>query len=208
MLSGSLALTAEPMPTTASPARVPMLPASNRFRLGACLNSRWIFGREHILSRLMSKFFRPWKIDEARLLPPSVQSYVPSGHLSRFILALVRESLNHSELVGSYRSDLGQPPFDPRMMTALLLTGYASGDCLPPRRIAKACEERAGFMMIVAGDAPDFRTVSEFRRRHLNALGGLFVQVLKLAEKAGLVKPDMLRSTGPRSRRTHPSTRR
>ena len=135
----------------------------------------------------MSKFFRPWKIDEEQLLPPSVQDYVPSGHLSRFILALVRESLDLSELVGSYRSDLGQPPFDPRMMTALLLTGYASG-IYSSRRIAKACEERADLMMIVAGDAPDFRTVSEFRRRHLNALGGLFVQVLKLAQKAGLVK--------------------
>ena len=72
-------------------------------------------------------------------------------------------------------------------MTALLLTGYASG-IYSSRRIAKAVEERADFMMIVAGDAPDFRTVSEFRRRHLDAFGGLFVQVLKLAEKAGLVK--------------------
>jgi flagellar biosynthesis GTPase FlhF len=73
------------------------------------------------------------------------------------------------------------------MMTALLLTGYATG-IYSSRRIARACEERADFMMIVAGDAPDFRTISEFRRRHLGALGGLFVQVLKLAEKAGLVK--------------------
>ena len=135
----------------------------------------------------MSKFFRPWKIDEAQLLPASVQDYVPSDHLSRFILALVRENLDLSELIGSYRSELGQPPFDPRMMTALLLTGYASG-IYSSRRIAKACEERVDFMMIVAGDAPDFRTVSDFRRRHLQALARLFVQVLKLAEKAGLVK--------------------
>ena len=56
------------------------------------------------------------------------------------------------------------------------------------RRIAKAAVERADFMMIVAGDPPDFRTVSEFRRRHLDALAALFVQVLQLAEKAGLVK--------------------
>ena len=102
----------------------------------------------------MSKFFRPWKIDEAQLLPASVQDYVPSDHLSRFILALVRENLDLSELIGSYRSELGQPPFDPRMMTALLLTGYASG-IYSSRRIAKACEERVDFMMIVAGDAPD-----------------------------------------------------
>jgi transposase len=135
----------------------------------------------------MSKHFRPWKIDESQLLPPSVQDYVPKEHLSRLIVALVREELDLSAMSGSYRSGLGQPPFDPRMMTALLLHGYASG-LYSSRRIARAAVERADFMMIVAGDAPDFRTISEFRRRHLKALAALFVQVLKLAEKAGLVK--------------------
>jgi len=135
----------------------------------------------------MSKDFRVWKIDEAQLLPPSVQDYVPKDHVSRLIVSLVRESLNLSEITGRYTSGLGQPPFDPRMMTALLLHGYASG-LYSSRRIAKAARERADFMMIVAGDPPDFRTVSEFRKRHLKALAGLFVQVLKLAEKAGLVK--------------------
>ena len=135
----------------------------------------------------MSKDFRPWKIDEAQLLPPSVQDYVAKDHLSRLIVSLVRESLDLSTISGSYTSGLGQPPFDPRMMTALLLHGYASG-LYSSRRIAKAAQERADFMMIVAGDPPDFRTISEFRKRHLGALAGLFVQVLKLAEKAGLVK--------------------
>jgi transposase len=135
----------------------------------------------------MSKDFRPWKIDEAQLLPASVQDYVPKDHLSRLIVALVRESLDLSAIGGSYRSVLGQPPFDPRMMTALLLHAYASG-IYSSRRIAKAGVERADFMMIVAGDPPDFRTISDFRRRHLKALAGLFVQVLQLAEKAGLVK--------------------
>ena len=137
--------------------------------------------------RLMSKDFRPWKIDDAQLLPPSVQDYVPKDHLSRLIVALVREALDLSAIVGSYRSALGQPPFDPWMMTALLLHAYASG-IYSSRRIAKAAVERADFMMIVAGDPPDFRTISEFRRRHLQALAALFVQVLQLAEKAGLVK--------------------
>ncbi len=135
----------------------------------------------------MSKEFRPWKIDEAQLLPPSVQDYVPRDHLSRLIVALVREELDLSAIAGSYRSGLGQPPFDPRLMTGLLLHGYASG-VYSSRRLAKAAVERADFMMIVAGDPPDFRTISEFRRRHLEALAALFVQVLKLAEKAGLVK--------------------
>lgn len=135
----------------------------------------------------MSKHFRPWKIDERQLLPPSVQDYVPKDHLSRLIVALVRESLDLSAINGSYTSGLGQPPFEPRMMTALLLHGYASG-LYSSRRIARACVERADFMMIVAGDAPDFRTISEFRRRHLRRLADLFVQVLQLAEQAGLVK--------------------
>jgi len=135
----------------------------------------------------MSKHFRPWKIDQPQLLPPSVQDYVPADHLSRFIVALVRESLDLSAITGSYTSALGQPPFDPRLMVALLLNGYASG-LYSSRRIAKACVERADFMMIAALDGPDFRTISEFRKRHLEQLASLFVQVLQLAEKAGLVR--------------------
>jgi len=77
--------------------------------------------------------------------------------------------------------------FDPRMMTAKLLYAYCSG-LYSSRRIAKACSERVDFMMIVAHDAPDFRTIADFRKRHLSALGRLFLQVLKLAEKAGLAK--------------------
>lgn len=135
----------------------------------------------------MSKHYRPWKIDQTQLLPASVVDYVPEGHLSRFIVALVRESLDLAEIEASYVSPLGQPPFHPELMTALLLNGYASG-IYSSRRIAKACEERADFMMIVAGDPPDFRTISDFRKRHLKALARLFVQVLKLCEAAGLVK--------------------
>ena len=112
---------------------------------------------------------------------------MPEDHLSRLIVALVREELDLSAISGGYTGGLGQPPFEPQMMTALLLHGYASG-LYSSRRIAKAALGRADFMMIVAGDPPDFRTISDFRKRHLRALASLFVQVLKLAEKAGLVK--------------------
>src|SRR5260370_38508738 len=73
------------------------------------------------------------------------------------------------------------------MMVGLLLPGYASG-LYSSRRIAKACRERNDFVMIVALDPPDFRTISEFRKRHLKALCTLFLQVLKLCETEGLVK--------------------
>ena len=135
----------------------------------------------------MSKYFRPWQIDQTQLLPASVQDFVGEDHLARFVVALVREQLDLKEITGSYRSSLGQPPFDPQMMVALLLYGYCRG-VYSSRRIAKACRERVDFMSIVALDPPDFRTVSDFRKRHLTALSALFVQVLRLCEKAGLVK--------------------
>ena len=113
--------------------------------------------------------------------------FVPKDHVSRFIVGLVRESLDLKAIMGSYGSGLGQPPFDPRMMVSLLLHGYASG-LYSSRRIARACCERNDFVMIVALDPPDFRTISDFRKRHLKALGELFLQVLKLCETAGLVK--------------------
>ena len=133
----------------------------------------------------MSRHFRPWTIDQTQLLPAAVVDYVPADHLAQFVVALAREHLDLSEIVASYKCGLGQPPFDPRMMTALLLYAYCSG-FYSSRRIARACAERVDFMMIVAHDAPDFRTIADFRKRHLPALGRLFLQVLKLAEKAGL----------------------
>jgi hypothetical protein len=82
----------------------------------------------------MSKHFRPWKIDETHLLPPSVEDYVAKDHRSRLIVCLVRESLDLSEIADSYTSGLGQPPFDPQMMTGLLLHSYASGLFVPADR--------------------------------------------------------------------------
>ena len=135
----------------------------------------------------MSKTFRAWKIDEPLFLPPTVQDFVAEDHLARFVLGLVRDELDLVEITGTYGSERGQPPFHPVMMVALLLYAYCCG-LYSSRRIAKACRERVDFMSMVGLDAPDFRTISDFRKRHLKALSGLFVQILKLCEKAGLVK--------------------
>ena len=133
----------------------------------------------------MSKTFRAWKIDQPLLLPPTVQDFVAKDHLARFVLGLVMDELDLIEITAAYSGEKGQ--FDPRMMTALLLYAYCRG-IYSSRRIAQACRERVDFMSIIALDPPDFRTISNFRKRHLKALAGLFVQVLKLCEKAGLVK--------------------
>ena len=135
----------------------------------------------------MSKTFRAWNIDQPQLLPPTVQDFVAKDQVAHFVVDLVKEQLDLIEITGTYGSERGQPPFDPRMMTALLLYSYCCG-IYSSRRIAKACRERVDFMSIVGLDPPDFRTISDFRKRHLKALSALFVQVLQLCDKAGLVK--------------------
>ena len=137
----------------------------------------------------MNKVFRPWKTDEVWLLPPSVADFVPAGHPAHLIRDLVSEELDLSAILGAYTEVKGYPPYHPAMMVALLLYAYRSG-VYSSRRIARACEERLDFQAVTALNQPDFRTISEFRRRHLNALSGLFVQVLALCRKAGLVGLD------------------
>jgi transposase len=99
----------------------------------------------------------------------------------------VKDELDLAKIMACYSSEKGQPPFHPVMMTALLLYAYCCG-IYSSRRIAKACHERVDFMSIVGLDPPDFRTISDFRKRHLQQLGALFAQVLMLCDKAGLVK--------------------
>lgn len=135
----------------------------------------------------MAKTYRSWDVDQEWLLAPSVHDFVPPGHLAHFVRDTVREGLDLSAIVSSYAEDRGRPPYHPAMMVALLLYGYSRG-VYSSRRLAQACEERVDVMAVTGLNKPDFRTISEFRRRHLGALAELFAQVLKLCRSAGLVK--------------------
>ena len=135
----------------------------------------------------MSKVFRPWDVDEVWLFPASVQDFVPPGHIAHLIRETVREGLDLRAILSQYDEERGYPPYHPGMMTALLLYAYSQG-IYSSRRIDRACHERVDFMAVTGLSYPDFRTISEFRKRHLGALSGLFVQVLGLCRKAGLVK--------------------
>ncbi len=130
----------------------------------------------------MAKTFRSWDVDQIWLLPPSVQELVSAGHVAHFVRETVRESLDLSGILDSYTEERGFPPYDPRMMTALLVYGYTQG-VYSSRRLAQACEQRVDFMAVTALQQPDFRTINLFRQRHLQALGELFVQVLQLCRK-------------------------
>jgi transposase len=133
------------------------------------------------------KTFRPWDVDQIWMFPPSIQELVPAGHLAHLVRDTVRDGLDLSEILVCYSEERGYPPYHPAMMTALLLYAYCQGT-YSSRRIARACEERVDFMAVTALQKPDFRTISDFRRRHLEALGNLFGQVLTLCRQAGLVQ--------------------
>ena len=135
----------------------------------------------------MAKTFRPWDVEQRWLLPPSVNELVPDGHLAHFVRDTFRDELDLSAIVSEYGEERGFPPFHPVMMTALLMYSYCQG-VYSSRRIAKACVERVDFMAVTGRSQPDFRTVAKFRKRHLSSLAGLFEQVLKLCQRAGMVQ--------------------
>jgi transposase len=138
--------------------------------------------------------FKPVERDQPYLLPPSLSEWLPAGDLVYFLIDVV-EALDLSEIYAYYalkpdgtaKAASGQPPFHPKMMVALLLYAYANGTP-SSRRIARKCERDVGYRVVAANEQPDFHTISEFRRIHLQALKRLFVQVLHLAREAGLVK--------------------
>ncbi len=134
----------------------------------------------------MSKTFRSWDVDQSWLLPVLVHEFVPCGHLAHFVRDTVRAALDLSAIFQAYPAERGQPPYHPAMLVALLLYGYSRG-VYSSRQLARACEERLDFMAVTGLNRPDFRTVSAFRKRHLASLSALFVQVLRLCQRAGLV---------------------
>jgi transposase len=131
--------------------------------------------------------YREYDPEQLYLLPVSLREWLPESHLCYFIRDVVGQ-LDLSEIYNSYdNSQGGQPPYHPVMMTSLLFYAYCVG--VPSsRKIEVKTYEDVAFRVLSADDHPDHDTISEFRQRHLRALAGLFVQVLKLCRGAGLVK--------------------
>jgi transposase len=121
------------------------------------------------------------------LLPPSLRDWLPENHLVYFVSDVV-DQLDLSKIESVYeKDDRGQPPYHPRMMTKILVYAYCVG-VFSSRRIQKRLIEDVAFRVLAAGNQPDFRTISDFRKIHLDALQDLFEQVLKLALAAGAIK--------------------
>jgi transposase/signal recognition particle subunit SEC65 len=135
----------------------------------------------------VSKIFRPCEPDQMLLMPLALQEWLPSDHLAYFISDVV----DHLDLSGIMRryegEERGYPPYHPRMMVKVLLYAYCIG--VPwSRKIEKRLHEDIAFRVLAANNTPNFRTISDFRKDHQDALAGLFLQVLELCQRAGLVK--------------------
>jgi transposase len=135
----------------------------------------------------MGKTYRAYLPEQKLLLPPSLQDWLPESHLVYFVSDVV-DQLDLSAIESVYEKEWrGQPPYHPRLMVKLLLYGYCLG-VRSSRKIAQRLVEDVAFRVLAAGNQPDFRTLSDFRKIHLPALEQLFQQVLRLALEAGALK--------------------
>jgi transposase len=133
------------------------------------------------------KSFRPWQPEQTTLLPPSPSDWLSDDHQVYFLLDLVDELNLSAILIPAQSKDpRGEKGFDPRMMTMLLLYAYCVG-IVSSRKIERACYEDLAFRVLTGNQQPDHSRISEFRRRNLDALSDLFVQILRLCQKAGMV---------------------
>src|SRR5881628_1415619 len=143
--------------------------------------------RRPMMSEHSGKTYRPWEPERYQHEAQSPASKLPEGDLVFFLIDTVPR-LNLQRFYAPYEEETrGAPPFDPAMMVCLLLYAYCVG-VFSSRKIALACERNLAFMAIVGQERPDFRTISDFRKQHLAAFKEVFVQVVRLAGEAGLVK--------------------
>jgi transposase len=132
----------------------------------------------------MAKTYRPYLPNQDFLLPPSLRDWLPEDHLVYFVSDLVDE-LDLSAITSVYEDEeRGLPPYHPVMLTKVLVYAYCIG-IFSSRRIQRRLAEDVGFRVLAAGNQPDFRTIADFRKRHLTALRGFFEQVLRLAREMG-----------------------
>jgi transposase len=132
----------------------------------------------------MAKTFRSYLPEQDVLLPPSPRDWLPEDHLVYFVSDLI-DQLDLSAITTVYEDEeRGYPPYHPVMLTKVLVYAYCVG-VFSSRRIQRRLVEDVGFRVLAAGNEPDFRTIADFRKRHLAALKGFFEQVLRLARELG-----------------------
>jgi transposase len=132
----------------------------------------------------MARTYRPYLPEQDLLLPPSLRDWLPEDHLAYFVSDLI-DQLDLSAITTVYEDEeRGYPPYHPAMLTKVLVYAYCVG-VFSSRKIQRRVQEDVAFRVLAAGNAPDFRTIADFRKTHLPALKGFFEQVLRLARELG-----------------------
>lgn len=145
----------------------------------------------------MAANFRLVDRDTAYLLPPSVDDWLPEDHLARFVVEIV-DQLDVSALEGAYTGS-GSDAYHPRMMLALLFYSYATGK-FSSRKIEAATHDSLAMRYVAANQHPDHDTICTFRRRFLDPLSDLFVQILEIAHQMDLVEVGDVAIDGSKAR--------
>ena len=131
------------------------------------------------------KNFRPVDRDTGFLMPPSVDEWLPEKHLARFVVEVIA-SLDLRAMLGSYRGS-GEASYHPAVLLGILVYGYATG-VFSSRKLERATYDSVAFRFVAANQHPDHDTIAAFRRRFLDEIQTLFVQVLQLAREIGVLK--------------------
>ena len=161
--------------------------SNSHLALGVCRKKA--MDRDQGISKLrsMGKTFRSYDLNQRLLMPPDLREWLRDDHLALYVSDVV-DQLDLSEIMNSYENDLrGRPPYHPALMVKLLIYGYCTGR-LSSRKIEQATYDDVAFRVLSCNQHPDHDSVAEFRKRHLAALAHLFLQVLQLCQRAGLVK--------------------
>lgn len=146
----------------------------------------------------MAYGFRPYQLDQQQLLPTDLRAWLPEGHLALFVADVVGQ-LDLAPILRAYTGGRGPRGYHPQMLLTVLLYGYCVG-VFSSRKLAARCETDVAFRVLSGGALPDFRTLADFRKRHLPAMERLFLEVLRLCREAGLVKVGHLSLDGSKYR--------
>jgi transposase len=145
----------------------------------------------------MAQNFIEGRREQGFLLPPDVREWLPADHLAWFVIDAVAE-MELSAFYGAYRADgHGRAAYEPSLMVALIVYAFATG-VRSSRAIERHCRQDVAYRVITGNLVPDHATIARFIDRHQRALGDLFSEVLRLCDKAGLVKPGVVSIDGTR----------
>jgi len=136
----------------------------------------------------MGKTFRAYDMNQQLLLPPDLRQWLRDDHLALYVSDVV-EALDLSAIIDKYEESdsRGRPPYHPALMVKLLIYGYSTGR-MSSRKLEQATYDDIAFRVLTCDQHPDHDSIADFRKRHLPELGQLFVQVLQMCQRAGLVK--------------------